>query len=149
MYTELKKIYDKTRIDFFVLALSYIGDKGIVNVKEITDEQIKNLDGNGLMTQDFVQDLVSKAREICRVVDNPAELFQFCQAEDVYDVTFYAKKMNKTIMERALCNAINKEMYENPEMNYDDVCDSFDMSLEDLEMLGYENVYNEEDAIKL
>jgi hypothetical protein len=30
--------------------ISYIMDKGMSNVKEITDEQIKKLEGNGLMT---------------------------------------------------------------------------------------------------
>ena len=45
--------------------ISYIMDKGIENVKEITDEQIAKLEGNGLMTQDFVQSLVRCARRIC------------------------------------------------------------------------------------
>lgn len=45
--------------------ISYIMDKGIENVKEITDEQISKLEGNGLMTQDFVQSLVRCARRIC------------------------------------------------------------------------------------
>ncbi len=45
--------------------ISYIMDKGIENVKEITDEQISELEGNGLMTQDFVQSLVRCARRIC------------------------------------------------------------------------------------
>lgn len=146
MYAELKKIYDKTRIDFFVMALSYIADKGIATVKEITDEQIEKIEGNGLMTQEFCQDLVRNAREICRSIDNPAELFQFCQAEDVYDVTFYAKKMNRTIMERALTFAINQEL-EQPETTYEDICNNWGLNLEDLEMLGYEDVYSEEDEI--
>lgn len=45
--------------------ISYIMDKGIENIKEITDEEIKNLEGNGLMTQNFVQPLVKCARRIC------------------------------------------------------------------------------------
>lgn len=45
--------------------ISYIMDKGIENIKEITDEEIKNLEGNGLMTQNFVQSLVKCARRIC------------------------------------------------------------------------------------
>lgn len=45
--------------------VSYIMDKGMSNVKEITDEQIEKLEGNGLMTQDFVQSLVRCARRIC------------------------------------------------------------------------------------
>ena len=46
--------------------VSYIMDKGMSNVKEITDEQIEKLEGNGLMTQDFVQSLVRCAKRICR-----------------------------------------------------------------------------------
>ena len=45
--------------------VSYIMDKGMSNVKEITDEQIEKLEGNGLMTQDFIQSLVRCARRIC------------------------------------------------------------------------------------
>lgn len=45
--------------------ISYIMDKGMSNVKEITDEQIKKLEGNRLMTQDFIQSLVRCARRIC------------------------------------------------------------------------------------
>lgn len=45
--------------------ISYIMGKGIENIKEITDEQISKLEGNGLMTQDFVQSLVSCAKRIC------------------------------------------------------------------------------------
>lgn len=43
----------------------YLMDKGIENIKEITDEQIEKMEGNGLMTQRFVQSLVRCARRIC------------------------------------------------------------------------------------
>lgn len=56
--------------------ISYIMDKGMSNVKEITDEQIKKLEGNGLMTQDFVQSLVRCARRICQECEW-AELIEF------------------------------------------------------------------------
>ena len=45
--------------------ISYIMDKGIENVKEITDEEIKKIEGNGLMTAEFLQSLVRCARRIC------------------------------------------------------------------------------------
>lgn len=45
--------------------IAYIMDKGIENVKEITDEEIKNIKGNGLMTAEFLQSLVRCARRIC------------------------------------------------------------------------------------
>ena len=45
--------------------ISYIMGKGIENIKEITDEQISKLEGNGLMIQDFIQSLVRCAKRIC------------------------------------------------------------------------------------
>lgn len=47
------------------MVFAYLMDKGIENIKEITDEQIEKMEGNGLMTQRFVQSLVRCARLIC------------------------------------------------------------------------------------
>lgn len=47
------------------MVFAYLMDKGIENIKEITDEQIEKMEGNGLMTQRFVQSLVRCARQIC------------------------------------------------------------------------------------
>ena len=47
------------------MVFTYLMDKGIENIKEITDEQIEKMEGNGLMTQRFVQSLVRCARRIC------------------------------------------------------------------------------------
>lgn len=44
---------------------SYIMDKGIEFIKQITDEEISKIKGNGLMSTDFVQSLVRCARRIC------------------------------------------------------------------------------------
>ena len=44
---------------------SYIMDKGIEFIKQITDEDIAGIKGNGLMTGDFSQSLVRCARRIC------------------------------------------------------------------------------------
>ena len=46
--------------------IAYIVDKGWDNVKDITDEDILNLESQGLMTKEFVQALVKTAREICQ-----------------------------------------------------------------------------------
>ena len=46
--------------------ISYIMDKGMENVKKITDEQIRQIEGNGLMTAEFLQSLVRCARRICQ-----------------------------------------------------------------------------------
>lgn len=44
---------------------SYIMDKGIEFIKQLTEKDIATLEGNGLMTADFVQSLVSCAKRIC------------------------------------------------------------------------------------
>lgn len=73
--------------------ISYIMDKGMSNVKKITDEQIKKLEGNGLMTQDFVQSLVRCARRICNECEW-IELIKFIRLHlwctpTVHDVYLY------------------------------------------------------------
>ena len=73
--------------------ISYIMDKGIENVKKITDEEIKNLEGNGLMIQDFVQSFVRCARRICNECEW-IELIEFIRlylwcTPTVYDVYLY------------------------------------------------------------
>lgn len=69
--------------------ISYIMDKGMSNVKEITDEQIDKLEGNGF----FVQSLVRCARRICNECEW-TELIEFIRLHlwctpTVYDVYLY------------------------------------------------------------
>ena len=73
--------------------ISYIMDEGIGNVKEITDDQIEELEGNRLMTQNFVQSLVRCARRIC-IECELAELIEFIRLHlwctpTVHDVYLY------------------------------------------------------------
>lgn len=50
----------------YVMILSYILDKGQTTISQIEDDDIENLEENGLMTKDFVQTLVRTAREVVR-----------------------------------------------------------------------------------
>lgn len=73
--------------------ISYIMDKGIENVKKITDEEIKDLEGNGLMTQGSVQSFVRCARRICNECEW-IELIEFIRlylwcTPTVHDVYLY------------------------------------------------------------
>ena len=73
--------------------IAYIMDKGIENVKEITDEEIKNIKGNGLMTAEFLQSLVRCARRIC-IECEWIELIEFIRlylwcTPTVHDVYLY------------------------------------------------------------
>ena len=73
----------------YVMILSYILDKGQTIIKEITDEEIEELEGDGLMTQPLVQRLVKTAREVVRQCDQSdiVRLFKsdWCCAGEVYD----------------------------------------------------------------
>lgn len=64
--TKIGKIID-TEFDSRMgnVVFAYLMDNGIENIKEITDEQIEKMEGNGLMTQQFVQSLVRCAKRIC------------------------------------------------------------------------------------
>lgn len=77
--------------------ISYIMDEGIENVKEITDDQIEELEGNELMTQDFVQSLVRCARRICNECEL-IELIEFIRLHlwctpTVHDVYLYREDL--------------------------------------------------------
>lgn len=72
--------------------IGYLFDKGIDNVKEITDEDIAEIPGNGFMTASFSQALVRTAREIAQSCDLYKDIFPFittclpntyCQTKEV------------------------------------------------------------------
>ncbi len=64
----------------YVMIISYILDKGQSMIAEITDEQIDALEGNGLMTQGFVQALVRAARAVVLECDQ-SEIVRLIKAE--------------------------------------------------------------------
>lgn len=73
----------------YVMVLSYILDKGVSRIKCITDEEIDELEENGLMTKDFIQILVRTARKVCMQCDQSdiVRLFkaEWCCGGEVYD----------------------------------------------------------------
>lgn len=69
----------------------YILDKGIQFCKEITDEDISEIEGNGLMTADFVQSLVRAAR----AVSTECKLDEIMN--EIFELQFYTKANRITI----------------------------------------------------
>ena len=70
---KVKRIIEKNFDCSAMMVVQYLMDKGIENLKEITEEDILTIEGNGLMTASFVQDLVRTASIIakeCEVVDD-------------------------------------------------------------------------------
>lgn len=93
MYKELKELYMKNRQDIFAMAVAHILDKGFDFILKLTDEDIQSIEGSGMMSASFAQDLTKFSKDITSACDNPVELIQFCQAEDVFDTKFYANKL--------------------------------------------------------
>ena len=89
-----KKLYDlylKNQYNgLFAMAVSHLLCIGFNDAQEITDEQIETINGNGLMTKEFCQDLVKLTRDIALVCENnPVSLIQFCMVEEIFDTQFY------------------------------------------------------------
>ena len=142
-YAELKKLYDKTRLDMFAMALTYIMDKGWSNVKELTDEEIESFKENGLMTKSFVQALGRLARDICNAVENPTEIFQFCDAVSVYETTYFTggEHLSRRTLEEGLSKLISYALYDeelimpasSEEETKEQLADLLEIEVEDLE----------------
>ena len=89
MYDKMFDVYRKNPA-VFPIATAYLVDKGFTFVSQITDEDVEGLEGNGLMTKEFVQELVQLARKIVAASDNNAvEIIQFCAAEGIFDTEYY------------------------------------------------------------
>lgn len=84
-YSELEDLYYKNGVRF-IMAVSHLLSIGVNVASDITDEDIAELEGNGLMTQDYVQDLVRLTREIGKIVhDDPVKIIQFCQTKVLFE----------------------------------------------------------------
>lgn len=83
-YEKIKEIYDRERLDIFVMATTHLLSIGWNVAQDITDASINGIEGNGLMSKEFCQLLVRLAREISRAC-SPVEFIQFCQVEKLYD----------------------------------------------------------------
>lgn len=81
------------------MVFSYIMDKGIEHIKQITDEDIAAIEGNGLFTAEFNQYIVRCARHICTEckwseIIEYIRLFLFC-TPTVHEVSLYREDFSK------------------------------------------------------
>lgn len=90
MFADIKKIYDETRVDHFVMATTHLMNVGWDEASSWTDEEIANVKGNGIMTAEFCQYLCELARDIAKA-GSPTEFIQLCQVVKLYDT----KGLNK------------------------------------------------------
>lgn len=133
-YAEVKKIYEANRLDYFIMGISYLMDIGFRNAQEITDKDIEEAEGNGLMTKGFVKELMKMARDIANACE-PSELVQLCQVVEPFGVP---EDLTKERMRRIISNYIEADVRSLKLMVADGTFEP-----EDLEALGY---WTEEDV---
>ena len=73
-YEKIKKIPQNTNSIVMTTALTYLLDIGCKSAMQITDKMIDEVEGNGLMTKEFVQELMRTAREIAQAADTPSDV---------------------------------------------------------------------------
>ena len=104
MYKDLKAIYDSERFDVFVMSVSYLMSIGFDAAEKITDKQIASIEEQPWATAEFLQKIVSNAREIAIACgNNPVELIQFCMVENVFDTEYYCPDKSHTISWDRMC----------------------------------------------
>lgn len=59
---------------------SHILDKGMENLAKITEQEIEKIEGNGIMSKDFLQALVRTAVKICKNY-TPIEVMKYIRTE--------------------------------------------------------------------
>ena len=144
MYIELKEIYDNTRLDYFSMAITYVVDIGWRNAKAITDEEIDEAQGNGLMTTDFVKWIMRTARDIA-IASSPTEIVQFCDAMGVYETSRYTNGecLNRSDLEKIaeglIHHALNHELisfnYDTEEESIDALAEYLGVDSDDIESI--------------
>ena len=142
MYSELKNLFDKTRTEIFVCSLTYIGEKGTEFVSQITDEDIDEIEDNGIMTADFCKEIVRVARKIVEVIKSPVELYQFADAEGLFETEYFTngKVYRRSELERIIRTMFNRVIYDNGLIDDDDEAvadwaDYLDLEPEDINTL--------------
>lgn len=144
-YEQLLRIKNESRVDHFALALGYFFDIGYQAASEITDEDIANAEGNGIMKKDFVQWMMKTVRLFTEVTDSAIEVIQFCMVEDIFEIRWYANKLPRYQLEDMLQTRIAREKYStNKEDDLEELCDLYDCDSENFELLGF-NIPEEED----
>lgn len=110
------------------MAISYLMDIGFRNAKEITDKDIEEAEGNGLMTKEFVETLMKLARDIANTCE-PSELIQLCQVFEPFAVP---EKLTKERMESVISDFMDCDPRSLELMVADGMFEP-----EDLQALGY------------
>ena len=145
-YKKILEIKNSCRLDYFVVACSYFFDIGYNEAKELTEEDIDNAEGNGIMTKDFVQWIMKTAKQIADVSEGPIDLVQFCAAEDIFETQYYAGKLSRGRLEEMVqARMVQEKCVTTDEDDLQNLCDLYEAEPDDFELLGYDISLPEEE----
>ena len=143
MYAKLNEIYDKTQTAVFVCGITYLIEKGMENVVQITDEQIAEVKGNGLMTDGFCQAIIKVAKKIAESVESSVEIIQFADAKGLFETEYYTngevfrRSTLEEIVRKLLVDAYEDKQYGGytDDESLEKIAEYLELETEDIERL--------------
>lgn len=98
--------------EYEMMVVTYIIDKGYSYCQSITDEDIATLEGNSMMTQDFVQSLVRCARDLTNEFEL-IDIMQYIRCElwmmpEIKEIMLYESEVGEESFED-ICDELNVE----------------------------------------
>jgi hypothetical protein len=86
MYKKLKTIELAYTPQVFGLAIAVLLDEGVKTISNLTDEEIKQQNGNSLISDEFWQTIIKVARSIATTIkDDPTVLISYCQDNHLFN----------------------------------------------------------------
>ena len=97
-----------------MMIIYYMLDKGIENLKSITEDDIKTVRGNGLMTEEFCQSIVRTAVRIANECET-YEILEYIRCEAFFNPKVKEIEIGKEAMSDYSCKYLCDEMDVDPE----------------------------------
>ena len=143
MYAKLNEVYEKTQTAIFVCGITYLIEKGMENVVQITDEQIAEVKGNGLMTDGFCQAIIKVAKKIAESVESSVEIIQFADAKGLFETEYYTngevfrRSTLEEIVRKLLVDAYEDKQYggSTDDESLEKIAEYLELEVEDIERL--------------
>ena len=115
-----------------IVVLHYLVEKGIENVKNITEEDIETIEGNPIATKEYLQAIVKAAVQIAKE----------CSADDIFRYIRCEASFNPYVA----CIELWKENMEDSSWEY--LCEELDVDPDESECLYVKCVVEETDYEK-
>ena len=136
-YIKLKEILKDINELYFNMAIVFVIDNGINEVKEWSDDDISEAEVPNLFEKNTYRMILKAARDIAQNT-NPIDLILFCMTEATLDPKLYSGKLSYKTLESMVKHRLGYEDYgfnRNEEIDY--LCQRYGCMAEDFEALGY------------